>query len=129
VLLGLSTISLTAIYGALPLINSYTISYDILYKQVIWIIIAIVLLVLLLVFGVDVLFSAIDYAYWILIGFLVLLLLDKVINLPFIYPINGTRAWITIPGLGTIQPSEFMKAVLIIKSSIVITNEREKRQS
>lgn len=127
VLLGLSTISLTAIYGALPLINSYTISYDILYKQVIWIIIAIVLLVLLLVFGVDVLFSAIDYAYWILIGFLVLLLLDKVINLPFIYPINGTRAWITIPGLGTIQPSEFMKAVLIIKSSIVITNEHEKR--
>lgn len=127
VLVSLSTISLLAIFAAVPLINSYNPSYDILYKQIAWIVIAITFLILILFYGVDVMFSAIDYAYWILIVLLVFLLLDHVIDLPFIYPINGTRAWITLPGIGTIQPSEFMKAVLIIKSSIVITQEHEKR--
>jgi rod shape determining protein RodA len=50
-----------------------------------------------------------------------LLILDRYINLPFISPVNGTRAWIQLPGLGTIQPSEFMKAVIIIKASVVIS--------
>ncbi len=126
VLIALSTISLLAIFAAVPLINSYNPSYDILYKQIAWIFIALALLITILVLGVDIMFTAIDYAYWILIGLLVLLLLDRVIDLPFIYPINGTRAWIALPGIGTIQPSEFMKAVLILKSSIVITEEHEK---
>ncbi len=126
VLIALSTISLLAIYAAVPLINSYNPSYDILFKQIAWIVIALVFLIVILIYGVDVMFTAIDYAYWTLIVLLFFLLLDHVIDLPFIYPINGTRAWITLPGIGTIQPSEFMKAVLIIKSSIVITNEHEK---
>ena len=126
VLIALSTISLLAIYAAVPLINSYNPSYDILYKQIAWIVIALVFLIAILFYGVDVMFTAIDYAYWALIILLIFLLLDHVIDLPFIYPINGTRAWITLPGIGTIQPSEFMKAVLIIKSSIIITEEHEK---
>ena len=126
ILISLSTLSLLGIYAAIPLINSFNPSYDLLIKQVIWITISIIFLIALLYYGVDVMFTAIDAAYWILIVLLFLLLLDHVINLPFIAPINGTRAWITLPGVGTIQPSEFMKAVLIIKSSIVITSEHEK---
>jgi len=121
ILIGLTAISLIAIYAAIPLTPTYNGSYDLLVKQGVWILIAVFFLVFFIYLGVDRIFTAIDIAYWILVVLLVLLLLDHVINLPFIAPINGTRAWINIPGLGTIQPSEFMKAVLIIKSSIVIS--------
>lgn len=121
ILLSLTAISLLAIYGAAPLLVSYLDGTDILIKQVIWVAISIISLVILIQIGVDRLFTAIDVAYWILIGLLILLILDRYINLPFIAPVNGTRAWIQLPGLGTIQPSEFMKAVLIIKASVVIS--------
>lgn len=121
ILLSLTVISLLAIYGASPLLVSYRDGTDLLIKQVIWVIISIVSLVILLQIGVDRLFTAIDIAYWILMFLLFLLILDKYINLPFIAPVNGTRAWLQFPGIGTIQPSEFMKAVLIIKSSVIVS--------
>jgi len=121
ILLSLTAISLLAIYGASPLLVSFRDGTDLLIKQGIWVVLSVISLVLLIQIGVDRLFTAIDVAYWILIGLLILLILDRYINLPFIAPVNGTRAWITLPGLGTLQPSEFMKAVLIIKASIVIS--------
>lgn len=121
ILLSLTAISLIAIYGASPLLVSFRDGTDLLIKQVIWVVISVVSLILLIQIGVDRLFTAIDVAYWILIGLLILLILDKYIDLPFIAPVNGTRAWIQLPGLGTLQPSEFMKAALIIKASIVIS--------
>jgi rod shape determining protein RodA len=121
ILLSLTAVSLIAIYGASPLLISYLDGTDLLIKQSIWIAISIISLVLLIQIGVDRLFTAIDIAYWILIGLLILLILDRYINLPFISPVNGTRAWFQLPGLGTLQPSEFMKAVIIIKASIVIS--------
>lgn len=125
VLLGLTTASLVAIYGAIPLMENS--STDILIKQGVWIFLSVFSLVYLIKIDVDRLFTAIDIAYWILIVLLLLLLLDRFVNLPLIAPINGTRAWFNFPGLGTIQPSEFMKAVLIIKTSVVITQHHEKR--
>lgn len=121
ILLALTGISLLAIYGASPLLVSFIDGTDLLVKQVIWVIISIVSLILLIQIGVDRLFTAIDIAYWILMFLLLLLIVDRYINLPFIAPVNGTRAWFQLPGLGTIQPSEFMKAVLIIKSSVTIS--------
>ena len=121
ILMTLTAISLIAIYGASPLLVSYRDGTDLLIKQVIWVVISIVSLIILIQIGVDRLFTAIDVAYWILIGLLILLIVDKYINLPFIAPVNGTRAWLQFPGIGTIQPSEFMKAVIIIKASVVIS--------
>ena len=121
ILLTLTGISLLAIYGASPLLVSFIDGTDLLIKQVIWVVISIVSLILLIQIGVDRLFTAIDIAYWILMFLLFLLIVDRYINLPFIAPVNGTRAWFQLPGLGTIQPSEFMKAVLIIKSSVTIS--------
>ena len=63
------------------------------------------------------------YKRQILMVLLAILLVDKyVINLPdrFIRPVNGTTAWYQIPGLGTFQPSEFMKVVLIIMVANII---------
>jgi rod shape determining protein RodA len=78
--------------------------------------------------GVDRLFTGIKVAYWILMVLLVILLVDKyLIDLPFIYAISGTTAWYIIPGLGTIQPSEFMKIVLIILSANIIHEHNENK--
>ena len=74
-------------------------------------------------FGSDRLFTGVKIFYWILMVLLAILLVDKyVINLPdrFIRPVNGTTAWYQIPGLGTFQPSEFMKVVLIIMVANII---------
>lgn len=128
VLLSLTAISLLAIYAASPLLVYYRDGTDLLIKQSLWVVISIISLIALLQIGVDRLFTAIDIAYWILIFLLFLLILDKYINLPFIAPVNGTRAWFQFPGIGTIQPSEFMKAVLIIKSSTIIAEHIEQNR-
>lgn len=128
VLLSLTAISLLSIYAASPLLVHYLDGSDLLIKQVIWVVISIVSLVALIQLGVDRLFTSIDIVYWILIFLLILLVLDKYINLPFIAPINGTRAWFYFPGIGSIQPSEFMKAVLIIKSATIISEHIEQNR-
>ncbi len=124
----LSALSLFAIYGAMPLLPTWHSGVDLIIKQIIWIIISIVLLIGLIRLGVDRLFTGIKVAYWILMGLLVLLLIDKfMIDLPLISPVSGTTAWITIPGLGTVQPSEFMKIVLLILSANIIHDHNEKK--
>ena len=120
ILIALTTISLVAIYGAIPLLASNVNGTDLLIKQAIWIGISVAVLVTLIIFGIDRILTSIYVFYWIMIGLLIILLLDKIIDLPFIYPINGTRAWIVFPGLGSVQPSEFMKIILIIICSDII---------
>ncbi len=59
-------------------------------------------------------------SYWIYGSVLVLLavlLLDKIIDIPFVPVINGTRRWIRLPIAGqniNLQPSEFCKLIYII---------------
>lgn len=119
-ILALAVISIVAIYGAIPLTPSYVNGQDLLIKQVMWYVLGFLTLAFLIYMGVDRLFSMATIFYWILIVLLGLLILDSFINLPLIYPINGARAWIQVPGVGTIQPSEFMKIILIIRASEII---------
>jgi len=121
VLVVLIVISILAINASGPMLLSYQDGFQLALRQGIWALISLVSLVILVHLGVDRIFTAIDVAYWILLFLLFLLLLDRFISLPLIAPVNGTRAWISIPGLGTIQPSEFMKTVLIIKAANTIT--------
>ncbi len=65
-----------------------------------------------------------EYLYqqtWILyiIGVLLLILL-----LFFGTPINNSRCWFTIPGIGSFQPSEFMKIFLMLVLATMIHNFR-----
>ena len=126
-ILLLAVISVAAIYGAIPLTPSWVNGQDLLIKQVMWYALGFITLVFLIYMGVDRLFSMSHIFYWILIVLLVLLILDTYIDLPLIYPINGARAWIQIPGVGTIQPSEFMKIILIIRASEVIHTHQQYR--
>ena len=129
-LLGLSAISLTAIYAALPLLPYWRSGIDLIVKQSIWIVIAIALLIGLIWGGVDRLFTGAVVMYWVLMALLVLLLVDKyALDLPLIAPVNGTTAWIALPGLGTIQPSEFMKVILMIMSANIIHRHNEEKRT
>ena len=84
-LVVLSALSLLAIYGAMPLLATGRSGIDLIIKQVVWIIIACILLVVLILMGVDRLFTGIKVAYWILMVLLVILLMDKyILDLPFI---------------------------------------------
>ena len=59
-----------------------------------------------------------QYVWYIYITNIILLLLLLVIG----KPINGSKCWFIIPGVGSIQPSEFMKIAMILMSSIITGN-------
>lgn len=115
--------SLIAIYCAEPIMASRLQGTGLWLKQGMWYGIGLILLFVLTRFGTDRLFTGVKVFYWILMGMLIILLIDKYIfDIPdmLIRPINGTTAWYQIPKLGTFQPSEFMKFVLIIMIANVI---------
>lgn len=126
-ILSLALISIIALYGAIPLTPSNVNGLDFLIKQVIWYVLGFLTLAFLIYMGVDRLFSMSIIFYWILVFLLGLLIIDSFINLPLIAPINGARAWIIIPGVGTLQPSEFMKIILIIRASDIIHQHQQYR--
>lgn len=59
-------------------------------------------------------------SFWLYAGILVLLavlLLDRIINLPFVPVKHGSRRWIVIGTLAQFQPSEFFKLIYVIALS------------
>lgn len=125
----MAIISLIAIYGAIPLTPSWVNGEGLLIRQGIWYILGYGTLAFLLYFGIDRLFTGIRVFYWILLILLIILLLDFVIDIPFVTPVNGSRAWFQIPGIGTLQPSEFMKIVLILLCANIIHDHNQYKTS
>ena len=122
-LLILAAVSLLAIYCAEPIMPTRLQGSHLWLKQGMWYVIGFIILAFLTRFGTDRLFTGVKIFYWILMGLLVLLVVDRyLIDLPdvLIRPVNGTTAWYHIKGLGTFQPSEFMKVVLIIMVANII---------
>lgn len=93
---------------------------------------------------------AIKQTMWYLIGSIIVILIIKIKNnfilkhiwiiyilgnisllglLFFGTPINDAKCWYTIKGIGTIQPSEFMKIILILTLSKMIHNFQEKHNN
>ena len=113
----LSIISILTIYSALK----YTSSSlgNLALKQTFWYIIGWILVIVLLKLKNEYLYRN----SWILyiIGNLSLVGL-----LLFAKPINNSRCWFVIPGIGSIQPSEFMKIFIMITLATMIHNFRMK---
>ena len=64
---------------------------------------------------------------WIFYGFGILLLALLMVAPGSIAPIrNGAKSWFEIPGIGSIQPSEFMKVFLIMAISRLISDHHQK---
>ena len=125
--------SLVAIYSSLKQLPAY--QSGIVFTQFRWILISLAAVFVILYFGNDSLYDFIQIVYKILLGLLIILFIDKIIfkftgsHLPggLIRDINGAISWYTIPGIGSLQPSEFMKMVLVIKSALIINDHNENK--
>ena len=111
----LSLISVITIYSAL----TYTSSSlgNLALKQGVWYGIGWLLVILLIYLKNDYLYQKTWFFY--IVGNVLLLGL-----LLFADPINGSRCWFTIPGIGTIQPSEFMKIFIMLSLATMIHHFR-----
>lgn len=101
-------------------------------KQVMWYIIGSIIAALVVWFDHE----RFKMIHWYMYGFGILLLLGITaaqfhVPVPFVHPINGAYSWYTLPGIGALQPSEFMKIFLILSLSQVITkhNNADRIQS
>ena len=108
-------ISLITINSAEILISNNTL----VYKQLLWYIAGFIIAYFIMFVGNDFIYKNIWIFYTIgIISLLVLLL--------FATPINNAKCWFSIPGIGTIQPSEFMKVILIVTLGTLIHNFNDK---
>lgn len=86
-------------------------------KQSIWYLIGAILVGVIVHFKNDYLYRHAFILYFIFCISLLLLLF-------FGTPINNSKCWFTIPGIGSFQPSEFMKIVLMLVLAVMINNFR-----
>ncbi len=109
ILLVFIVISIVTINSAQSLISNNTL----VIKQILWYIAGFVSIYFIMFVGNDFIYRNIWIFYVIGIISLIGLLL-------FATPINNAKCWYSIPGIGTIQPSEFMKIILIITLGTMI---------
>ena len=111
----LSIISIITIYSSL----TYTSPSlgNLALKQAIWYGVGWILVIILIKLGNDYLYRHTWFLY--IVGNILLLLL-----LFFGTPINNSRCWFTIPGIGSIQPSEFMKIFIMLVLATMIHDFR-----
>ena len=120
-LIMFSIISIITIYSASNLLPSYMNS--IVFKQIIWYILGFIVAYSIMFIGNKFIYNNIWFIYVIGIISLICLLL-------FAKPINEAKCWFTLPfNIGNIQPSEFMKIILIFTLSRVINDFNQKYSS
>lgn len=113
-------ISLITIYSAQTILPSY-MNY-LVYKQLLWYIAGFATMFLIIFIGNDFFYKNSWYFY-------IFSTLSLVLLLIFGTSINNAKCWFTIPGIGTIQPSEFMKIFLIITLAKMIHNFNENHKN
>ena len=109
-------ISLITIGSAQKLLTDET---NLVLKQIMWYGVGFGLIGIVMFFGNKFLYKN----AWILY---ILGILSLILVLFFGATINDARCWFKIPGIGNIQPSEFMKIILIIVLGRMINNFKEK---
>ena len=109
-------ISIISIYSSTLLLEEHMHNLHI--KQILWYIAGFILAYFIMFLGNKFIFKNIFILYG--IGILSLILL-----FPFGTNVNFAKCWYSIPGIGTIQPSEFMKIILIMTLAVMIKNFNE----
>ena len=97
-------------------------SNNLVIRQIIWYIIGIILILIIMFIGNDFLLKNAWILY--IIGIISLILV-----LFFGATINDARCWFKIKGIGNVQPSEFMKIILIIVLARMINDFNKKYNS
>ena len=112
-------VSCASIYSAQ---SSSEYGKNFLMMQIVWYIIGAAII------SVSLLFDSFQFRRlsWYFYGFGLFLLLALILAPESIAPVrNGAKSWFIIPGIGSIQPSEFVKTFLILALSQVITRHQE----
>lgn len=110
-------ISIISIISAQELLPSYM--NNLAFKQTLWYITGFILSLFIMFIGNNFIYDNIWKFY--IINILLLLFL-----LIFGTPINNAKCWFDIKGLGTFQPSEFMKIILIVTNAVLIDKFNQK---
>ncbi len=84
-------------------------------KQLLWYFVGFIMIIIIIQLSNKKIYQ---YVWYIYITHIIILFLLLIIG----KPINGSKCWFIIPGIGSIQPSEFMKIVMIITVSIITSN-------
>ncbi len=101
-------ISIITVFSASMMLSA---TYKILiYRQLMWYLIGFVVILVIIKFKPSFFIDKAYYFYFVGIISLILLLI-------FGTEINGSKCWFQIPGIGSIQPSEFMKIILVLTLS------------
>ncbi len=106
-------VSIVTLLSASSILTDY--AGNVAFKQVIWFILGFVVAFAIMYLGNKIIYQNVWWIY----GTCVLLLL---LVLFFGTTINGSTCWFVIPGIGSLQPSEFMKVGLIIAIATIIKN-------
>lgn len=131
ILLLLMATSCFALYNSFNLVKNGVGSYY-LNRQIMWYGISFFAMYMMTKFQNRVLFQYLDLFYRFLLWILLYLFASKILHsltgsyLPMASAVNGAVSWLQIPVLGSFQASEFMKIVLIIKTSQTITKFQNK---
>lgn len=121
---NLKLIILLFIMAFISIVTLYNADYinasinGIIYKQILWYLIGVIIIIFIVLLKNKIIYKLIPYLYIITnITLLFLLIFGK--------SINNAKCWFKIPGIGTIQPSEFMKIILIILISCLIAKYKK----
>ena len=123
-------IGIVAIQSSIPLvkINYPYLPTNYATKQLIFISLGVVITTFVVIIGVD----RIRALRWWIYGFCMIPLLGLFaykhlgINIPLVKDLNGAASWYELPGIGTIQPSEFMKIALVLVVADIIQRHNER---
>ncbi|MFE8702297.1 FtsW/RodA/SpoVE family cell cycle protein [Cytobacillus sp. FJAT-54145] len=122
ILLLLFLTSCVAIYSAQ---STGQYGENFLIKQIVWYVIGTGIIVAVVTLDSDQLKKLSWYAY----GFGIFLLGFLIVAPTSIAPvINGAKSWFRAPGIGSLQPAEFVKVFIILAISRVIVDHHQKHQ-
>ena len=120
-----------ALYNSFNLIKR-GLGANYLMKKILWYVIGFSAMAFIGQFSNKKLYSYIDTAYKFLMGCLLYLFVSMLLykfighTLPLTTEINGAVSWFQIPALGSFQPSEFIKIVLIVQVAQIIKKHQDK---
>lgn len=129
ILLLFGVTSCFALYNSINLIKTGS-GYSYMFRQAFWFIIGFVCLFLLSKIQNKKIYEFMKKAYLILMICLVYLFLSRLLKnftgytLPFASETNGAISWFVLPVIGSFQPSEFIKIVLIVMTSQIIVDHQ-----
>lgn len=127
--------SLVAIYSSSPFLPSYLNGTAQTIRQLAFYVLGAAVIFAIMYIGNENLYDFAVLGYKIVLGMLFYLFIDSLIYrvtgrinlLPFTNMVNGANSWFDFPIIGTLQPSEFMKIILIIITAYVIKDHNENK--